>query len=821
MGCEKGKLKQLIITFSAIAAVFFGGLLLCLLTDGYAKYSLAFLPFGLFLVFLFVLFYFLQRFLKDRKAKGFRFKFLTNLSARLAEKENRFNFYLSLTSIALFAVFFARYYFFKETITFTSSSNSYTYSYYDWLHLQGSLLGDSLNEFVDMPALDRGISTIFNDLWVALVILALVCSFYIKNRSVQIRRYIGSPIALLVTILFAYCLRGIVGNDNDYRTYLMGFELGFLDFYYFSSFLNKEKLSVRKTDVRTLIIIAIPFLLTSMSSYTPVNLFGPGLFGLRNPHEPENLTHRLMVYLSFILPILYFLFLSPLKKEERRGVLIQISLGTLFGYIAINRFDIWGDFSSWPMHLCNTAMYTMPITLLFKSYGLYYFTFFINVLGAFFAILMPNYGEGLALLHPTIVNFYINHLHAFFMPVLIVLLKIYERPKIKYFIYSQIGFLVYFAFVMFINVYLTAHGTNPDFFFINSDFIADKLGEWAKNLFHTTIEFTSGEYTYTIHLMYDIAYYIVYIFLAFGMWFLYELLFRVVDEFQLLLDARSKTISRHKEYLENISQGGKLMPNENGIYLRVDHLAKKYHGSDVFTVKDFSMNLEGGRIYGFLGKNGAGKSTIIKSIVGIHGFEKGSVTVCGHDVMNEPLLTKKDIGFVPDNYALYENLTGRQYINYIADLYGVSKTDRIEREEILVKRIELVERYDKPMKTYSHGMKQKITIIAALIHEPKVWILDEPMTGLDPNSIYQIKECMREHAKKGNIVFFSSHIIDVVKNLCDNVIIIKHGDLVKQIDLDANPEEREELEKTFLILTSDNQEETKVLLEENSKGQVI
>lgn len=263
------------------------------------------------------------------------------------------------------------------------------------------------------------------------------------------------------------------------------------------------------------------------------------------------------------------------------------------------------------------------------------------------------------------------------------------------------------------------------------------------------------------------------------------------------------------------------MPNENRIYLRVDHLAKKYHGSDVFTVKDFSMNLEGGRIYGFLGKNGAGKSTIIKSIVGIHGFEKGSVTVCGHDVMNEPLLTKKDIGFVPDNYALYENLTGRQYINYIADLYGVSKTDRIEREESLVKRIELVERYDKPMKTYSHGMKQKITIIAALIHEPKVWILDEPMTGLDPNSIYQIKECMREHAKKGNIVFFSSHIIDVVKNLCDNVIIIKHGDLVKQIDLDANPEEREELEKTFLILTSDNQEETKVLLEENSKGQVI
>ena len=133
----------------------------------------------------------------------------------------------------------------------------------------------------------------------------------------------------------------------------------------------------------------------------------------------------------------------------------------------------------------------------------------------------------------------------------------------------------------------------------------------------------------------------------------------------------------------------------------------------------------------------------------------------------------------------------------------------------------MTQRYDKPMKTYSHGMKQKITIIAALIHEPKVWILDEPMTGLDPNSIFQIKECMREHAKKGYIVFFSSHIIDVVKTLCDDVIIIKHGKLVDEIDLDLNPERRDTLEKDFLLLTSDNEEEAKALLLEESKGQIL
>lgn len=263
------------------------------------------------------------------------------------------------------------------------------------------------------------------------------------------------------------------------------------------------------------------------------------------------------------------------------------------------------------------------------------------------------------------------------------------------------------------------------------------------------------------------------------------------------------------------------MENDNGISLNVSHLYKKYHGAENYTVEDFSMNLTGGKIYGFLGKNGAGKSTIIKSIVGIHGFEKGIIEICGHNVTEEAMEAKKDTGFVPDNYALYENLTGRQYIGYIADLFEVDKSVRKEREDDLVKRLELTARYDKPMKTYSHGMKQKITIIAALIHEPKVWILDEPMTGLDPNSIYQIKECMRQHAKKGNIVFFSSHIIDVVKTLCDDVIIIKHGKLVEEIDLNEHPERRDTLEKGFLLLTSDNEEEAKALLLEESKGQIL
>lgn len=814
------KNKTLFISSCCFLALFFLGLILSLTIDKCQPYSLGYLPFGIMMLLLSVVFVLLYLFSKDRKAISYKSKILTKLSCRLAEKENRIRFFFSLLPILGFIIFFARFYFYKNEASYLIDGNQYYYKYYAYLNLQSYLICDKLYSQVSLSLLERSVSTILNDWIVALTISSLVSAFYLGDISISFRRYIMTPISSLITLFFPLCALGIVGQNADYRMYLMGIELAFLNFYSFSSYFEKKPLACNRKQVKTLLALAVPFLFSSMSSYTPSLILGGSLFGLTNPHEPSNLSHRLFMYLAFLLPVYFYLTLSHLSEKEKRAALIQLSLGTFFGYISINRFDIWADFSSWPMHLCNTAMYTMPITLMFRSYGIYYFTFFINVLGAFLALLMPNFSTSLSVFSPVVIHFYINHLFAFFMPVLIVLLGVYERPKMKYFIYSQIGFLIYFVFVMFVNVYLTAHGTPSDFFFINSDFVAGKLGKWAKDLFLLTVSFKIGEYQYDIHLLYDILYYFVYILLAFGMWFIYELLFRMTDELVLLGVAKKQFKIKHQAYVEGVKKGNGIMEN-NGIDLKVSHLYKKYHGAENYAVEDFSMNLKGGKIYGFLGKNGAGKSTIIKSIVGIHGFEKGTIEVCGHDVSEEAMEAKKDIGFVPDNYALYENLTGRQYISYIADLFEVKKDVRKAREEDLVKRLEMTQRYDKPMKTYSHGMKQKITIIAALIHEPKVWILDEPMTGLDPNSIFQIKECMREHAKKGYIVFFSSHIIDVVKTLCDDVIIIKHGKLVDEIDLDLNPERRDTLEKDFLLLTSDNEEEAKALLLEESKGQIL
>ena len=218
--------------------------------------------------------------------------------------------------------------------------------------------------------------------------------------------------------------------------------------------------------------------------------------------------------------------------------------------------------------------------------------------------------------------------------------------------------------------------------------------------------------------------------------------------------------------------------------LEIKNLSKKYKNATRYSVRNLSFTLEDGEIFGFLGKNGAGKSTTIKCITGIIPFEEGSITICGYDISRDPINAKLNIGYVPDHYALYEKLTGREYINYIADIYEVSQEERNTRIEKYIKIFELEASIDSKIRTYSHGMKQKITIMSALVHNPKVWILDEPLTGLDPNSIYQVKECMKQHAAEGNIVFFSSHLIDIVEKLCGRIAIIKKGHIkcIKSVD---------------------------------------
>ncbi len=235
--------------------------------------------------------------------------------------------------------------------------------------------------------------------------------------------------------------------------------------------------------------------------------------------------------------------------------------------------------------------------------------------------------------------------------------------------------------------------------------------------------------------------------------------------------------------------------------LKVSNLTKKYPKSDRYSVHDISFELQPGEIFGFLGQNGAGKSTTIKCLTGIIPFDSGTIEICGHDIVKDPIGAKMQMGYVPDNHSVYEKLTGREYVNYVADIYKVSKEKRTEIYNYYIELFKLQEAQDKQIKSYSHGMKQKICIISTLIHDPKLWVLDEPMIGLDPQAIAEIISIMKQHVAKGNTVFFSSHNLDLVKRLCDRCAVVNRGEMVDFFDLKDNEENKKNLEERFFKIT--------------------
>lgn len=241
--------------------------------------------------------------------------------------------------------------------------------------------------------------------------------------------------------------------------------------------------------------------------------------------------------------------------------------------------------------------------------------------------------------------------------------------------------------------------------------------------------------------------------------------------------------------------------------LEIKNLTKSYGNSTVKAVDDLSISLKAGEIYGFLGSNGAGKSTTIKSLVGIYPFQHGDILINGVSIKTDPLNAKKQIGYVSDNHAVFERLTGREYVNHMANLFKVDMAEAEARSQRLLKIFKLEEAYNRSIKSYSHGMKQKISVIAALVHNPKLWVLDEPLTGLDPQSSYQLKQVMKQHAKEGNTVFFSSHILDVVENLCDRCCIIEKGKLQGVYDLKELKASGQSLEEIFMRVTGNKQNE--------------
>lgn len=235
--------------------------------------------------------------------------------------------------------------------------------------------------------------------------------------------------------------------------------------------------------------------------------------------------------------------------------------------------------------------------------------------------------------------------------------------------------------------------------------------------------------------------------------------------------------------------------------LKIDHLTKTY--GEKKAVDDLSLHIQAGEIYGFIGHNGAGKTTTLKSVAGILQFDAGEITVCGKSVRTQPIECKRDMAYIPDNPDLYEYMTGIKYLNFVADIFGVSAEDRQERIRKYADLFELTADLAQPIAAYSHGMKQKLAIISAWLHAPKLIIMDEPFVGLDPKAAHLLKGMMRELCESGGAIFFSTHVLEVAEKLCDKVAIIKGGKLIRSGTMEEVKGD-DSLEEVFLELEDES-----------------
>ena len=231
--------------------------------------------------------------------------------------------------------------------------------------------------------------------------------------------------------------------------------------------------------------------------------------------------------------------------------------------------------------------------------------------------------------------------------------------------------------------------------------------------------------------------------------------------------------------------------------LRIEHLTKTY--GDKKAVDDLSLHILPGEIYGFIGHNGAGKTTTLKSVVGILQFDEGEILIDGKSIRTQPLACKRDIAYIPDNPDLYEYMTGIKYLNFVADIFGVSAEDRQARIRDYADRFELTKDLAQPIAAYSHGMKQKLAIISAWLHQPRLILMDEPFVGLDPKASHLLKGMMREICQQGGAIFFSTHVLEVAEKLCDKVAIIKGGKLIRSGTMEEVKGD-DSLEEVFLEL---------------------
>jgi ABC-2 type transport system ATP-binding protein len=663
--------------------------------------------------------------------------------------------------------------------------------------LGGNLLNQGLNQFI----------AIINWFLTTSSVILMFYIFYPKSKALKnFITFFSLLTSIISTIFIKDILIALDINAFDrFNIVILGFVVQNALVLTMSIFVFLKRIFIDKDwkwtkgDIYNFILGLIGLLIVNISFRLPKIVFSETTFLYR---ENLGFVHRFYIYFAFASIFVVWLLARKRDLPTKRLILSMMSISMLIVFIPFrNIHEMINDpLDKLPLHLCHTAMFLMPLCFIFNFKKLFYFSLYVNVLGVFFAMFIPTEGgDSKFLLDYFRIAFWQNHMGALIMPILGLSFGLFEKPKWKDFLYSTLGFTIYFVLIVIINSLFTAikQVTTPgfvgtvNFFYVNSDYVAQKLGLWAINLRIPNFIITIGSLKLDFHHYYVLVFYLAFVALLFILYYLYELTFDLTS-----------SLKKSLRYLNKIRQNNyslKLQKKElHRQMIKVTNFSKKYSSSSEYAVKDINLTIEPGQVFGILGPNGSGKSTLIKSMVGIQAITGGSIEICGYDIEKQPIEAKSNIGFVPDNYALYEKLTGREYVNYFADLQLVPASQRESRINYLLKIFELEKSFDNLIRTYSHGMKQKISIIVALIHKPKVWILDEPLVGLDPSSVYQVKHVMQQYAQEGNIVFFSSHIIDIIEKICDRIVIIKNGELLDDVMVKTLTKKKVNLEQYYM-----------------------
>lgn len=657
----------------------------------------------------------------------------------------------------------------------------------------------------------------------AFILIGLV--FFKFKESKNLLYFIIAPILLLNACLL-FNLNNAMCNTNTLNasTSLLTIEVALITSLMIIKVIDSLFDGVKERFILKDNLLAIATFITITLLFTPsyslavlisptFDIFGKSLV-LQHANRLSTL-HRVVIYLTILFSILYFaVFKNGSKEKKKMAVLLLavcginsfiishpmsdtfIHITTYFGRVTFN-------FKNLPLELYNIALILMPIAIIFNKQKLFDISYFIVLPIAIISTFFPKN----AYLHV------FNHLGRSYLQtilstsLLIILTSGYglmKPSRLKKINKPILYFAGYFLVVIVLNSWLSnyvegfklddLYNGRVNFLNTNSPSMVSFLGDnFVKKLFSFNFVLTGGGYKLVFYYLYHIILFFIYIFIFFAMYFV-EFGFSQIGNKHIILSQKIHGFKKDKNIEKKIQKN-----LNNNVALEISNLTKVYKGNNFASLTNLSLKLHRGDIVGLLGHNGAGKSTLIKCVVGQEEFQNGEVKAYGVDNVLYPKQFKTLVGYIPDHYILYEDLTGREFVNYIADLYGVDKETR--RKNILhyLKLFNLIASFDSKIETYSFGMKQKLAIMSTLIHEPRIWLLDEPLTGLDPQSIYQIKKSIISHAAKGNVVLFSSHLIDLVEEVSNKIVILNKGKLIYEETTDkAKSDYKGKLENLYL-----------------------